>query len=609
VAYDAGDGFDLPHHRIPAHQLHELCSGGGGPETVRTLWKGQRSRRMLLLDTVRRALSDPADMGPLPPAALAWAAWAAAEEADPDAVASLLLHPQVGSWAAYALRRKRGRADADVELWVDAGVVHVLALVANARSGRSWRTSVPVRDGAVMLPTLGLAHLADGGVAVAEAECAAGEIRLRLGNRSVVVPAEADPDREITGWSPLRRLTGGREDPPFSVFLDDLDPFRELAQPVGADRLDAASVDRWRRLLVGAWQLLCRDHLATARAIAEGVVSLVPLPVDEFGITRSASSGEAFGSVLVSPPADEVDLAVALVHEFQHIKLGGLLHLLPLTEYDGDPVHHAPWRDDPRPVAGLLQGLYAFFGIADFWRLRRGASAGLYRRIVDFEFAYAWAQVQEVLATLSGSPSLTAVGRGLVDGLAERTRGWRAERVDPVASVAADLVCAAHRAEWRLRFVRPDGGQVKLLAAAWRTGSPAAFVPRTVVVPGAAADFWSLAWPAAARRHVAGRGGGPGPVTPEAALLAGDRDAAYESYRRAVAADPGDPHPWSGLSLTTSERLLRTRPEWVYAVCAELRADRLDADPVAVARWLEDNVPSLLLPIGAQDLLDFHEVR
>jgi hypothetical protein len=101
------------------------------------------------------------------------------------------------------------------------------------------------------------------------------------------------------------------------------------------------------------------------------------------------------------------------------------------------------------------------------------------------------------------------VGRGLVDGLADRSRGWRTERVDPVASVAADLVCAAHRAEWRLRFVRPDGGQVKLLAAAWRTGSPPAFTPRTVVVSGAAADFWSLAWPAPARRR-AWRRPGPG---------------------------------------------------------------------------------------------------
>jgi HEXXH motif-containing protein len=608
VAYDADYGFDLFHHRIPAHQLDELCSGGGGPETIRTLWEGQRSRRMLLLDTVRRALSDPADMGPLPPAALAWAAWAAAEETDPAAVAPLLLHPQVGSWAAYALRRKRGRADSGTELWVDAGAVHTLALVASARSGRSWRTSVPVRDGAVMLPMLGLAHLADGGVAVADAECAAGEIRLRLGGRSVVVPAETDPDREITGWSPLRRLTGGRDCPPFSVFLEDLDPFRELADPVGADRLDAESVDRWRNLLVGAWRLLCRDHPVAARAIAEGVVSLVPLPVDEFGITRSASSGEAFGSVLVSPPADEVDLAVSLVHEFQHIKLGGLLHLLPLTEYDGDPVHHAPWRDDPRPVAGLLQGLYAFFGIADFWRLRRRVSSGLYRRIVDFEFAYAWAQVQEALTTLSGSPSLTTVGRGLVEGLARRSRDWAAEQVDPVASEAADLVCAAHRAEWRLRFVRPDAGQVKSLAGAWRTGTPAVFTPRTVVLPGGAAEFWSLAWPAAARRHVAGRGG-PGPVTPETALLAGDGGSAYESYRRGVAAEPGDPHSWSGLSLTTSDRVLQARPEWVYAMCAELRTDGLDADPIIVARWLGENAPSLLLPVGAQDLLDFHEVR
>jgi len=39
-----------------------------------------------------------------------------------------------------------------------------------------------------------------------------------------------------------------------------------------------------------------------------------------------------------------------MVHEFQHSKLW------------------APWRTDPRPLGGLLQGVYAFLGVADTWR-------------------------------------------------------------------------------------------------------------------------------------------------------------------------------------------------------------------------------------------------
>ena len=68
-----------------------------------------------------------------------------------------------------------------------------------------------------------------------------------------------------------------------------------------------------------------------------------------------------------------VELAVTLVHEFQHIKLGGLLHLAPLHDREPTRRLYAPWRDDPRPLGGLLQGVYAFTGVTDFWRAVRGS--------------------------------------------------------------------------------------------------------------------------------------------------------------------------------------------------------------------------------------------
>ncbi|MBG0564890.1 aKG-HExxH-type peptide beta-hydroxylase [Actinoplanes aureus] len=37
--------------------------------------------------------------------------------------------------------------------------------------------------------------------------------------------------------------------------------------------------------------------------------------------------------------------------------------------------YYALWRDDPCPLNGLLQGVYAFVGITDFWWVRRKAEA------------------------------------------------------------------------------------------------------------------------------------------------------------------------------------------------------------------------------------------
>ena len=53
---------------------------------------------------------------------------------------------------------------------------------------------------------------------------------------------------------------------------------------------------------------------------------------------------------------------MTLVHEFQHSKLSAMLDLVPLTDPDDHGRYFAPWRVDPRPLAGLLQGVYAFVG-------------------------------------------------------------------------------------------------------------------------------------------------------------------------------------------------------------------------------------------------------
>ena len=40
--------------------------------------------------------------------------------------------------------------------------------------------------------------------------------------------------------------------------------------------------------------------------------------------------------------------------------------MIPLMKPCNERVY-APWRPEPRPVVGLLQGVYAHLGIARFW--------------------------------------------------------------------------------------------------------------------------------------------------------------------------------------------------------------------------------------------------
>jgi HEXXH motif-containing protein len=587
--------FAVRNHRLAQSDFEALCAGRGDRAVVRQLWQTQRSRRLLLINAVVEAAdAQPRLLGPLPPATAAWQILAAAEMAAPHRFADVLLHPQVGSWAAYTLRRHRGGAHSDAPLWTDFGGLHAVALVAAAGAGLTWQTRVPARAGRVMLPGLGMAVFMDtAGWTHVEARTDGTGIVLRHDGREVAVPIGSAGD--VPGWWSLRRLRMGDE-PELAVSLDDLDPFRDLADPVPPHRLDGAALAGWRDLLADAWTLLCRHHPEAAGPLAEGVVSLVPLPAGQGRETRSASTGEAFGSVLISPPSDPVTLAVSLVHEFQHIKLGGLMHLGPLTVEPDGQWHYAPWRDDPRPLTGLVQGVYAFVGIAAFWRAYRRAVTGVDARLADFEYAYARGQADEALRTLSASGGLTRWGGRLVEGLAGRVRPWLAEPLPPEATRAARLVADCHRAGWRIRHAQPPPSAVDALAGAWCDG-------RTVVLPGGASAIvphpqlrWSQGILGLVRRRIlapgAGRADGPRPRNPDGADLAlvrGDIDGARDGYLARVAVDPDDLDGWAGLAVAAggaARDCLPDRPELVRAVYLAVAARGAAPDPVGLAAWI-----------------------
>ena len=101
----------------------------------------------------------------------------------------------------------------------------------------------------------------------------------------------------------------------------------------------------------------------------------------------SSSSPETFGAIAMSPPPDPLTCAVTLAHETQHLKLFALLDIVALTLPDDGRRYYAPWREDPRPVSGLLQGAYAFLGVSGFWRTQREIADGAARLEADTEFA------------------------------------------------------------------------------------------------------------------------------------------------------------------------------------------------------------------------------
>jgi uncharacterized protein len=76
--------------------------------------------------------------------------------------------------------------------------------------------------------------------------------------------------------------------------------------------------------------------------------------------------------VTAALPADPAHLAL-LIHEFQHVKMSAARDLFDPAD---QRLYRVPWRPDPRPFEGVLQGTYAHLAVSDFWRIHRHTAAG-----------------------------------------------------------------------------------------------------------------------------------------------------------------------------------------------------------------------------------------
>lgn len=603
------DHEHLRRHILPVRHFRELARGKGGAETINLMLAGERSRRLLMVRLLLDQLkSHPGALGPLPHYDTAWKALREAHVQDSAAVEKVLLSPQVGIWLSRMLRLLRGRTIGAGPMWAEVGHLHAIAFAAAIRTKTELFTSVPARAGHVMIPTLGMAHLPSGEAwSVVEAvNTAATGAWLKLGELNVIIPTATAGDGD--GWWGLREVVVSAGEFRLSVWLDDLDPYRDLADPVPAVRLDDADLRRWHRQITEAWKIISRIFPETAEAMSAGMQSLAPLPGGDRSETRSSSTGDGFGSALISRPSDSVALAVAMIHEFQHTKLGGLLHLVSLLKSEANSeLSYAPWRDDPRPVSGLLQGVFAFYGIARFWQCYRRDLTGADRDAAEFEFAYARRQTRLGLNALRRTPQLTGLGRGFVGELAQEVIALHADRVTPEAARAAWAAATDHQVVWRLRHFRPDADGVRRLVRRFLAGQPPRGTHQVESILAPQPGDWyharvALLREALYRPELLSCGAEEllrwsarhGTSQADLALVQGRTAKAAAGYRAMIAAGPDDIYAWAGLAVTAGAdqggrawKALTRRPDLVRAVYIGAHAVRGSVSPLAVAAWLD----------------------
>jgi hypothetical protein len=361
--------------------------------------------------------------------------------------------------------------------------------------------------------------------------------------------------------------------------------------------LPTATAARWRSSLELAWALLLRSEPSTAEAMRRGLLTLTPLPPKERYRPQSVTAEDGFGGVMASAPDDPVQLAVTLVHEFQHTKLGALMHLAPLytpapPSVTAAELFYAPWRNDPRPLRGLLQGIYAFMGVTRFWRTHQDAAPS-----AQFEFALWRAQLWSTLELLHQHPRLTPLGLRFLAGLREQCGSWLADPLPAEPLTLAESAAADHRARWRAHHLRPSPDAVSETARAWLRGDPhpptALATTPPALVPDPSARWLDSAATLARQRLEGAEGAVSGTSAGDVLLAGGDTVGARGAYEAELAGSPEARGAWVGLGRalagasadadSDAARLLGRYPERACAVRGVLR---VGVDPVRLAGWL-----------------------
>lgn len=459
---------------------------------------------------------------------------------------------------------------------------------------------VESRDGTVRLPTLGTLRLA-------EPPRGPESQRMVLSiyvddHRRVGLNATADGQTvTLSGdfsvptpfWEPTRRLTVDGDVRLELVLATDglLGSLYGVQDDFGAQQPE----EQWRQVIGEGWRLLAAERPGHAAAIAAGLRAIVPVPAGSDGTAVSCTIDDTFGAVFMSLPADPAATALALVHEFQHAKLSAALDLISLHTENNDPIRYAPWRDDPRPLPALLQGIYAHLGVTQFWNTHRIA-AGDRALLAHVEFARWRHETRHACRGIRGDSAFTPTGHVFVEALTYELEHLCAEVVPSNASDIADRITLDRAISWRLRNLAVDSEAARRIAEDWLYDrQPDLLEVESFVYP--APNIRTLRDIRTQLLYhdltdIPPRGAASDADQADRLWARGHHLEAHDAYCERIRRNPGDFDAWAGAALTVpvndpAQRAMRAMPEVVaeiYNHAVELGAST--TEPMQLARWL-----------------------
>ncbi|MGB7711357.1 MAG: HEXXH motif-containing putative peptide modification protein [Microcoleus sp.] len=215
------------------------------------------------------------------------------------------------------------------------------------------------------------------------------------------------------------------------------------------EELTPTSTIKWLSSLEEAWFWIDSCSTLLASEIVMGVQSLVPVHSHAIDVHRSQTFREIPGLLILSWMSDTSVIVEALVHEYHHHKLNALLNLDPIiVEGSPEEIYYSPWRDDPRPLSGILQGIYVFQAVLEFWhKILKTDIPVLQEKRLQQKVYSAKKQLLTALKVLTTNAVFSLIGQALIEAIEENI-----DRVEPeisqIEQQQIDLRLKEHQQKW-----------------------------------------------------------------------------------------------------------------------------------------------------------------
>ncbi len=233
----------------------------------------------------------------------------------------------------------------------------------------------------------------------------------------------------------------------------DVFPGKPVVVPV-PDK-DLAS---WRINLDSAYRMLERCYPLVADEISRTLRSVIPVKVDTPEQSVSCSSRDFWGATQVSSHPG-IALPEVLVHEHRHNVLNALFELDPIVSESASGQHatyYSPWRSDPRPVTGLLHGIYSFLEVVafNFAYLQKYGATGSESDFAEKRIIANVCRLKLAAVEFERSVELTQFGAELYNALRKRLDAFDEDSSEMNPSFLRRQIreTEAHRAAWMDRY-------------------------------------------------------------------------------------------------------------------------------------------------------------